>query len=64
MKGFGLRYEMEGGVLTMLNECIREENLRGSEVKDLPSLKSLTTSGATREGGVRSGCMWYWDIYL
>ena len=35
MKGFGPRFEMEDGLLTRPNECIKEENLHGSEVKDL-----------------------------
>ena len=33
--GFGPRFEMEVGLLTRPNNCIKEESLHGAEVKNL-----------------------------
>ncbi len=35
MKGFGPRFDMEEGLLTRPNNCIKEESLHVAEVKDL-----------------------------
>ena len=41
IKGFGARFEMESGLLTRLNNCMKEESLHGAEIKDLSPRRVL-----------------------
>ena len=46
MKEFGQAFEMEEGLLTRPNNCIKEESLHGAEVKDLfPARLVFSTVG-------------------
>ena len=44
IKGFGPRFEMESGLLTRLNNCMKEESLHGAEIKDLSHTFSTSCS--------------------